>query len=880
VLIQLSLLSAGAAVVARFLTPDVLSPGLLPLWIGGAVVFGLWGLALKGPTAAALPYLAVVPATFAVAALVSLATGPVASRLLLLLVSLTLTALLVYAIAEHAVRWLLATPGLSGRDVERYSELWSMALDHDAIQRETETSRANAREHETRLLKAMAQAPYGLIVLALVALVAVSPAASVVLALVTWSAAALVVLLPADAPDPRHALRSVGVALASFLAYGRRGENAPGVFQSPTGPLVYRLALTALVFALLASSITPPVLALPSGGSMLGGATPIVVLLVGWVLFELLSRLVPAIPPVPRAAMTVVVVAVVFTPSAILSELSPRVLSLFVLKSAVYALLPLLILTSTTFAVLGRLLPALNRALRIRPPRVGKPRATDSESWEAVVSRLRTSSRRELREELLIGFHATEGYPVLLPAKTIQEHAHLLGASGGGKTSRGVVPLAAQLIRTTGDDLDSNIRGAVVVVDLKGTDTAAFHALREEAERAGRTFRFFTNRPGATSHAFNPLLELYELGFSRGQICDILRAAMNVEHGTGYGMGHFSAVGHTWLSELIEKRPQARSIADLMRNRPVATGRTGRKLEENATEIISALERLARRPELNITELNAPTAELFSERISLARALREGHVLYFALGSAFEETAARLMGSLAVECLYVAATLFTEQNEGRAPTRAYLFVDEFQIVAGRNFQRFLEQARGAGLHFVLSNQARESLEEDLRAAVDESTNYRQFFTARSPEAQEYLKSLSGETLEDLSFGAEVPHLALGPRLRPNDILELSSAEHFSLTVQGMNRGVSRFGGHLVPVRSPHHVSEATYRRLSNMPWPSLSPALLTIGSELPHPKVQSAAPGPRRLPTPPTDTPLAEMFARIVRTRDGYAVSERSTEDT
>ena len=62
---------------------------------------------------------------------------------------------------------------------------------------------------------------------------------------------------------------------------------------------------------------------------------------------------------------------------------------------------------------------------------------------------------------------------------------HILGATGSGKTAIGLSTLVPQLIRR-GD-------GAVIVLDCKG-DQAFFNTVRIEAERAGSTFKWFTNR--------------------------------------------------------------------------------------------------------------------------------------------------------------------------------------------------------------------------------------------------------------------------------------------------------------------------------------------------------------------------------------------------
>ena len=50
-------------------------------------------------------------------------------------------------------------------------------------------------------------------------------------------------------------------------------------------------------------------------------------------------------------------------------------------------------------------------------------------------------------DSLFLGLNAADGSPVLVPRTVFQEHAHFLGDSGSGKTSLGLAPLIAQLIR-------------------------------------------------------------------------------------------------------------------------------------------------------------------------------------------------------------------------------------------------------------------------------------------------------------------------------------------------------------------------------------------------------------------------------------------------
>src|SRR5262249_39374375 len=154
-------------------------------------------------------------------------------------------------------------------------------------------------------------------------------------------------------------------------------------------------------------------------------------------------------------------------------------------------------------------------------------------SWAFAVEMLRTSAEALHREQLLFGYHAKCHYAVMVPKGVLPEHIYLSGGSGMGKTSRHLQPLVLQLI--------CGSSAPILVVDLKGDD-AFFHAVREAALRSGRTFRFYTNRLGRSSHAFNPMTELRASGLPLTQSGETFRSALNLEYGAEYGASHFAAV--------------------------------------------------------------------------------------------------------------------------------------------------------------------------------------------------------------------------------------------------------------------------------------------------------------------------------------------------
>lgn len=624
----------------------------------------------------------------------------------------------------------------------------------------------------------------------------------------------------------------LNVATESWVRYGARGEGAPGVFQSPAGTRPVRLLATLLLLLLLAAVFSP----FPS--------------------------------------FTASVVAGVSHPAAF-------VFSLLVWLAA--ALVPLSILGSATLALLATALPDFPSMMF----KDGEPHLSEAERWALVTERLQAAEPVSLRDQLFLGFHATEHYPVLLPRETLREHASIIGATSAGKTSRVLLPLLSQLLRSAErSGAPGQARGPVVIIDLKG-ERYFFNAVREEADHARRPFWYFSNHAHRGTYAFNPVLDLRELGIPLAQVGSTLHAGLNLEHGTGYGASYFSSVTRNYLAALLELAPEAESIEELYAAREqlrklYPRERERRELEREAAELISHLHALASRPELNVTSRH-PDRACFERRISMKRALEQGAVVYFNLFSKGEEAIARFIGSLALECLYAGTYRFNEDPPpGTRPERrqVYAVVDEFQRIAGRNFGVFLEQARSAGLSLILAKQSETVIDPELQDAVQTNTTYRHYFTFRSAEAIAAAGTVFGETAYYSASDHDPQKLTqfLGPRFTPNDLRSLSALPGYAASVQETSREFSQFHGQAVAIFSPFHITREERDRIAEQPLPVGEPGTLVVGA----PARTDDGPGQRTtvdevaIPSPLEATELAAHFAAIHATHEGYTIQGES----
>lgn len=187
----------------------------------------------------------------------------------------------------------------------------------------------------------------------------------------------------------------------------------------------------------------------------------------------------------------------------------------WILGVGLYLMLLSLLLTPT--------LKALKEAL---DPVSGTEAHPEWTALDGYSERLRQSPNPLEQDCLLLGAHPTKDFPYLLQGKLLTEHLHVLGPPGTGKSSIGLVSLLTQQIRR-GD-------GAVVVLDCKG-DPLLFHTVRQEAEAAGRPFKWFTNLPDRSTYIFNPFdREIYDK-LTMSDAVGLLVNSLNLAHGSEYG---------------------------------------------------------------------------------------------------------------------------------------------------------------------------------------------------------------------------------------------------------------------------------------------------------------------------------------------------------
>ncbi len=468
-------------------------------------------------------------------------------------------------------------------------------------------------------------------------------------------------------------------------------------------------------------------------------------------------------------------------------------------------------------------------------------------------------------EHLFLGVEPWQNFPVLIHRKILHEHAYFAGRTGSNKTSMGMMQHLIQIVRghNRPDKKSWCEKSPVVIIDLKG-DHILFQTAKAEAERRGQKFRFFSLEPGKATFRFNPFSGFRSSTITIPQMVQLCLDALNLNHGVGYGRGYYSQRSRFFLSEALRATPNANSFKVLYETLRRLYG-SKKQDYSDAFELLSVVESLTSYWQLVTTQSddNNPNADI----IRLDRVLEEREVVYFWLPSSKESAAVSTIGKLVLFNLQTAA--YDRQAHGKEKRQAYLLIDEFQKLAGENFQQILQQARSSGIAAVLANQSLGDLQTadwDLGPTIKTNTSLKMFFSMTEPEDIKTMAMLSGEELH--IYGSEDSEL-IRPRLSVQELLALSDhPKRLLLQVTG-GSGHTQFGGVPIPVETDWPISKDLADQREHLPWPTtpaprvVQPAVAAGGAapvrpaNSPQSNLQQAK--PTVAPNPPKQTGTATI---------------------
>ncbi|MEQ9094956.1 MAG: TraM recognition domain-containing protein [Phycisphaerales bacterium] len=706
-------------------------------------------------------------------------------------------------------------------------------------------------------------------------------------------------LLALASPDPRRCNpRAVMRAIASYLTAIPSRDQAPGVFRSPAGPVGRRFNTLFLVLAVLTFSIPAMSLYFPIGIMTAGpGPWSEAAQRVDWVvslpervqdtpadtrpsrarvrdsLSDAQLAYLNALPSetarnaylddfrggeqdardaylvanyVTRTPETWLVLAVVG-----LTTLEPVFIWSLLVSFILSITVPLAVLFLVVYAVAGE--PICTFEQTFEGPNASRSRPSDEPEWREYARRLQSSPSPIVRDHLWLGTSKYGDHPILLHRQALDEHAHILGDTGSGKTSRGLAPLVSQLIATA-PATGSYPGHSVIVIDLKG-EPYFFNSTRVDARAAGVPFRWFTSVTGQPTYVFNPFLQSHVKGLSTHQFAEVLLQSLGLEYGEAYGPSHYSRMNRRVLQRAMQVHAsggtgELESFREL--EQVLQTGQTGFTADEkrDATDVFAVIESLARIDAINVTQKDVAKGRVsqtaVDNAIDMTAFLTDPQVGYFYFSSTLETSTVRELAKLALFSLLTAADAL-ERTRGPGH-RVYVVIDEFQQIIASNLELVLRQARSKNISCILSNQSISDLKSggiDVTATVQANTRVRQYFAASDIGQQDLIQRSGGEVflheaevgyaIEELDFDrgplSEVPpQTVLAGQIGYDEIISMTDDPDMCVLHVTRGSGLTQFSGYPILMRTDYHVSKRRFDRWKAKPWPRNRPETIVAPS--------------------------------------------------
>ncbi len=424
------------------------------------------------------------------------------------------------------------------------------------------------------------------------------------------------------------------------------------------------------------------------------------------------------------------------------------------------------------------------------------------------------------------------GKPFAIPRDLMKNgHIHVRGRTRSGKSSLAITPLLAQLARPyslfspTGTLIRSDFQDAIFIFDLGG-DLALFNFARRLA--GPNRFRFLSLERDDDWNFFDPLQAATSDPDRLIRIAILLQQAFSLDHGLVYGGSYYSQRNLTALLNvartLAEQTLRTKTRTDI---KEIARYLEREKVKD-AEEIRMIFSFLTEYRQLQPDDPQADNV------INMRRALKDGEVVYFFCPTIGEAMTARQIAGLGLYTLINAAIervhSLRDDERGTPLRHAWVFVDEFQELAGRSYASLLAQASKFGLSLIMANQTTTQLSTrdiGLAEIVRDNTFAKMYFTVTGEEDIKAIQSFSKESTRKLKSASEQEKSMLDssktsgwqesmvPTLKTDEILHTSSTDkHCFLVLDDGTR-------HREPIRlwTDYVLDAADFLKLKQTPPP-------------------------------------------------------------
>ncbi|TRZ48797.1 hypothetical protein D4Q80_03375 [bacterium] len=307
---------------------------------------------------------------------------------------------------------------------------------------------------------------------------------------------------------------------------------------------------------------------------------------------------------------------------------------------------------------------------------------------------------------------------VVVEEATLNHHLHVLGPTGGGKTSLVILPLSRQAIEKG--------RGCCFI-DFKGDEVFKKH-IQQRAKAKGKKFYYFSIDPNEPSIGYNPLSS----GDIHSKVDRIMTALELIYHGPAGFYSNVQAMAFVGLLKEMahgNKEINFLSVKETLDD-PSFLERTDVSAQE-VKGLLAAISWIAGIDVINRDELD------------LAKVIKNGDVVFFALKSQVNTRLAEAIGKMLIIDLKSQAV---SRKETDPPY--FIFIDEFQNLACSHFVDVISKVRSANFCLVLSNQSRGNLSnvsDAFENAIFTNTATKVIFMQEDPFDAKFWSEKTGQT---------------------------------------------------------------------------------------------------------------------------------------
>lgn len=344
-------------------------------------------------------------------------------------------------------------------------------------------------------------------------------------------------------------------------------------------------------------------------------------------------------------------------------------------------------------------------------------------------------------EEVFIGLDYRSNRPMFVPRFVFERHGYILGASGSGKTTHGLAQVLLQLAQDYTDSRgEHHDPPPILIIDLKQNGDRYLRALAQRlASKRKQELQFFSNDPDYESLLFDPLHCLRGVKYPI-KLLETLLKAFSMIYPEGYGSDFFTNEQRVQLMEILyNERPD--TMNQLIRFIRAAT--RGKSGNTDARGLYSALAALQHA--MHVHTDGSPIPE--EQRIDFERFFEQREILYVHLDSRSMTLLSRDIGKLMLFSMLETASQREKQGQ---KVQAFVAIDEFHRLAARNIVEMLEDARGAGIGFLIAHQSSSSLvtrDADLYGTLFENCSFKQCLTLEDERVISRFQLIAGRSRE-------------------------------------------------------------------------------------------------------------------------------------